>query len=74
MHWIRTDKVNSVCERGRFRTIKKLIVFPARYMIRYDYDMTIIIICNYYYLLLTNGQNLFNSEKKKDKELREYAK
>ena len=22
MHWIRTDKVNSVCERGRFRTIK----------------------------------------------------
>ena len=49
MHWIRTDKMNSVSERGRFRTIKKLIVLPARYMIRYDYFMTIIIIRNYYY-------------------------
>ena len=55
MHWIRTDKVNWVCERGRFTTIKKLIVLPARYMIRYDYVMTIIIIRNYYYLLLSNG-------------------
>ena len=55
MHWIRTDKVNSVCERGRFRTIKKLIVLPGRYMIRYDYVMTIIIISNYYYSLLSNG-------------------
>ena len=31
MHWIRTDKVNWVCERRRFTTIKKRILFPARY-------------------------------------------
>ena len=31
MHWIRTDKVKSVCKRHKFTMIKKFRLFPTRY-------------------------------------------
>ena len=65
MHWIRTDKVNWVCERGRFTTIKKIDTFCCKMW----YHMIISwkdVIHNYYYLLLTNKKNLFWIQKRKN--------